>query len=193
MSKNLKRICVYCGSNSGIRPEYLESAIQLGKFLAEQEIELVYGGAKIGLMGAVATATMNNGGKVIGVMPKNFINKGLAHNNLTELLAVTTMHERKKMMFDLADGFIALPGGMGTIEEIFEILTWGQLGFHEKACGLLNVCGYFDNMLKFIDHSINQQFVKQEYHSMILVDSEIKGLLVQFENYDPIKVKKWIE
>jgi uncharacterized protein (TIGR00730 family) len=191
MSNKLKRICVYCGSNSGIRSEYLESAIQLGKFLAEQEIELVYGGAKVGLMGAVATAAINNGGKVIGVMPEPFI-KNFSHNSLTELYAVPTMHERKKTMFDLSDGFIALPGGMGTIEEIFEILTWGQLGFHEKPCGLLNVCGYFDNMLKFVEHSINQQFVKQEYQSMILVESEIKNLLVQFENYKPIKIKKWI-
>ena len=191
MSKKLTRICVYCGSNSGIRPEYLESAIQLGKFLAEQKIELVYGGAKIGLMGAVATATMNNGGKVIGVIPEPF--KDLAHNNLTELYTVSTMHERKKTMFDLSDGFITLPGGIGTIEEIFEILTWGQLGFHEKPCGLLNVCGYFDNMLKFIEHSIHQQFVKPEYQSMILVDSEIKNLLAQFENYEPIKIKKWID
>jgi len=149
----MKRVCVNCGSNPGARPEYIAAARTLGTFLAEEDIELVYGGANVGLMGVVATAVMENGGKVIGVIPESFAGK-VAQNDLDELYVMPLMHERKHKMFELSDGFIALPGGMGTIEELFEILTWAQPGFHDKPCGMLNICGYFDSLLEFLDHSV---------------------------------------
>lgn len=188
----MKRICVNCGSNPGTRPEYMESAKQLGESLAKQKIELVYGGADVGLMGEVATASMKNGGNVIGVIPKSFADK-VAHNDLSELHIVDSMHERKSKMFELSDGFIALPGGMGTMEEVFEIMTWAQLGFHEKPCGLLNICGYFDKLLEFLDYAVTQRFVRQEHRNMLLVENNITKLLVQFENYEVPKVEKWMD
>ena len=188
----MKSICVYCGSNSGSRPEYLESAASLGKLLAKSGIVIIYGGAGVGLMGAVASAAIDNGGKVIGVIPESFADK-VAHNRLSELQVVPTMHERKSRMFDLSDGFIALPGGIGTMEEAFEIFTWAQLGFHEKPCGLLNICGYFDSMLEFLDHSVSQQFLKKEHREMVIVDKCSEGLLKQFESYKAQKIQKWID
>jgi uncharacterized protein (TIGR00730 family) len=147
----MKRICVYCGSSSGSRSEYQDTAAYLGQCLAEKGIGIVYGGAEVGLMGAVASSALNRGGEVIGVIPELFADK-VKHNQLSQLHIVPTMHARKKKMFDLSDGFIALPGGIGTIEEVFEILTWAQLGYHEKPCGILNVCGYFDNLIEFLEH-----------------------------------------
>lgn len=188
----MKRICVNCGSNSGVRPEYIEAALKLGKLLSRKEIELVYGGAEVGLMGAVASAVMNNGGKVIGVIPESFADK-VANNNLTELHIVSTMHERKKMMFDLSDGFIALPGGMGTIEEVFEILTWAQLGLHGKPCGMINICGYYDKLLEFLDYSVDQLFIKHQHRDMVLVSNNPDGLLEQFERYRAPIIEKWIK
>jgi uncharacterized protein (TIGR00730 family) len=187
----MKRICVYCGSNSGSRPEYLETAIYLGRHLAERGIEIVYGGADVGLMGAVASSALNQGGEVIGVIPELFADK-VKHNKLSQLHVVPTMHERKKKMFDLSDGFIALPGGVGTIEEAFEIFTWAQLGYHEKPCGLLNVYGYFDSIINFLDHSVSQRFLKQAHRRMIIVDENPDGLLKQFESYKAPKELKWI-
>lgn len=187
----MKRICVNCGSNPGARPEYMATATQLGEMLAKEAIELVYGGAVVGLMGAVASAVMNNGGKAIGVIPESFAGK-VSHKHLSELHVVATMHERKQMMFDLSDGFIALPGGMGTIEEVFEILTWAQLGFHGKPCGVLNTCGYFDRMLGFLDHSVEQQFVRQQHRDMVLESRDPKALLAQFESYQAPTIEKWV-
>ena len=187
----IKNICVNCGSNTGTRPDYLKAAIDLGKYLAENNIGLVYGGAGVGLMGAVADSAMENEGIVIGVIPESFADR-VAHDNLTELHIVSTMHERKTMMFDLSDGFIALPGGMGTIEEVFEVLTWAQLGFHSKPCGLLNICGYYDSMLAFLDNAVNQQFVRQEHKEMLLVDVDPENLITRFNSYEVTPVEKWI-
>lgn len=188
----MKRICVNCGSNSGARPEYVEAAIKLGELISNKGIELVYGGAEVGLMGAVASAAMNNGGKVIGVIPESFADK-VADNSLSELHIVPSMHERKKMMFDLSDAFIALPGGIGTIEEVFEILTWAQLGFHGKPCGVINICGYFDRLLEFLDYSVDQMFVKPQHREMLLVSDDPGGLFAQFEKYKVPIIEKWIK
>ena len=187
----MKRICVNCGSNPGFHKEYMETASILGELLAEKGIELVYGGAGVGMMGAVAEGVMKNGGKVIGIIPESFADK-VANNNLTELHIVPTMHERKKMMFDLSDAFIALPGGMGTIEEIFELLTWAQLGLHTKPCGFINVCSYYDKLFEFLDHSVEQLFVKQEHREMILMSTDPEDLLDKFEQYNAPLVEKWI-
>jgi uncharacterized protein (TIGR00730 family) len=188
----IKNICVNCGSNTGTRPEYLKAAVDLGRYMAENHIGLVYGGAGVGLMGAVASSAMEKGGNVIGVIPESFADR-VGHENLTELHIVSTMHERKTLMFDLSDGFIALPGGMGTIEEVFEILTWAQLGFHTKPCGLLNICGYYDNILAFLDNAVEQQFVRQEHKDMLLVDVDPESLINRFKSYDVIPVEKWIK
>ena len=150
----LARVCVFAGSNAGVRTEYREAAAALGRMLAERGLALVYGGAHVGLMGAVADAVLQSGGRVTGVIPESLVAKEVAHGGLTELLVVSSMHERKALMSDLADAFIALPGGWGTWEEFFEMLTWAQLGLHRKACGLLNILGYFDPLLSFVDHSI---------------------------------------
>ena len=187
----IKNICVNCGSNTGTRSEYLNAAIDLGKYLAESNIGLVYGGAGVGLMGAVASSVMEKGGKVIGVIPESFADR-VGHDNLTELHVVSTMHERKTIMFDLSDGFIALPGGMGTIEEVFEVLTWAQLGFHSKPCGLLNICGYYDSILAFLNNAVAQQFVRQEHRDMLLVDVDPESLITRFINYEVTHIDKWI-
>ena len=187
----MKRICVNCGSNPGARPEYMETAKKLGELLSNRGIELVYGGAEVGLMGAVASAAMENGGRVIGVIPESFADK-VADNGLSELHIVPSMHERKKMMFDLSDGFMALPGGMGTIEEVFEILTWAQLGFHGKPCGIINICGYYDRLLEFLDHSVDQLFVKPLHRKMVLVSDAPEDLLAKFEKYEAPVIEKWI-
>lgn len=188
----MKRICVYCGSNPGSRPEYVHSAKALGRLLAQRNIEVVYGGAEVGLMGAVASATLAEGGKVIGIIPESFADK-VCHTQLSNLEVVPTMHDRKTRMFELSDAFIALPGGIGTLEETFEIMTWSQLGFHSKPCGLLNISGYFDGIINFLDHSVNQQFVRREHRDMVLVDTQPQGLLHQFENYQAPVISKWIE
>jgi uncharacterized protein (TIGR00730 family) len=147
----MKRICVFAGSSAGVRPEYLRAAADLGTVLAARGIELVYGGARVGMMGAVAGAVLAGGGRVTGVIPQALVEKEVAHDGLTELRVVTSMHQRKALMADLSDAFIALPGGWGTLDEMFEILTWAQLGLHRKPCGLLNVSGYFDRLLAFLD------------------------------------------
>jgi len=187
---NIRNICVNCGSNTGTRPEYLDAAYALGKYLAEMDIGLVYGGARVGLMGAVAEATIENGGKVTGVIPESFADR-VASNNLTELHVVSTMHERKTLMFDLSDGFIALPGGMGTVEELFEVLTWAQLGFHTKPCGILNICGYYDSMLAFLENATKEQFVRPEHKDMLLVDIDPERLITRFHSYKGPGIEKW--
>jgi uncharacterized protein (TIGR00730 family) len=187
----IKNICVNCGSNTGTRPEYLKAANDLGRYLAKNNIGIVYGGAGVGLMGAVASSALQNNGKVIGVIPESFADR-VAHNNLTELHIVSTMHERKTMMFDLSDGFIALPGGMGTIEEIFEVLTWAQLGYHAKPCGILNICGYYDSMLAFLKNAVEQRFIRKEHKDMLLIDVDPESLLTRFNDYEAIPIEKWI-
>ena len=189
----MKRVCVFAGSSSGARPEYVAAARELGGALLERKLGLVYGGAHVGLMGALANTMMKGGGHVIGVMPEALVAKEVAHQGLTELRVVKSMHERKAMMADLSDGFLALPGGFGTLEEFFEVLTWAQLGMHRKPCALLNVQGYFDGLLAFIQHSATERFARAEHCGMILVSDSPGELLGQMENYAPPVVEKWIE
>jgi uncharacterized protein (TIGR00730 family) len=189
----LKSICVFAGSNGGTRDEYLVAARELGRVLARRQLRLVYGGARVGLMGALADAALSQDGRVIGVMPQALVAKEVAHQGLTELRVVESMHERKAMMGELADGFVALPGGWGTLEEFFEVLTWGQLGLHQKPCGLLNVHGYFDGLLAFVDHSIDEGFVRREYRPMICVSDSPDDLLDAMAAYKAPVVRKWIE
>ena len=187
----MRRICVYCGSSPGRRPIYARAAKELAGVLVRHELELVYGGADKGIMGVIADAVLEQGGKVHGVIPQMLLEKEIAHQGLTELHVVASMHARKTMMAALSDGFIALPGGFGTLEEIIEIVTWGQLHFHDKPCGLLNVEGYFDHLLAWLDHASQEGFLRQENRDMILVDEDPAGLVQQFERYAAPSVEKW--
>jgi len=186
------RICVFCGSSAGNNPVYREAAIELGTALAKAGIGLVYGGAQVGLMGAVADAAMAAGGEVIGVIPRQLVERELAHDGLTELKEVGSMHERKAVMADLSDGFIALPGGVGTFEELFEVWTWGQLGHHQKPCALLNVGGYYDKLVTFLNHATTEGFMKQPYREMLIVASDVESVLAKVEAYEAPKVAKWM-
>jgi uncharacterized protein (TIGR00730 family) len=179
----MKRICVYCGSSVGSRPEYAEAARVLGNAMAKQAIGLVYGGGNIGIMNILARTLLDNGGKVIGVIPKDLLARGLALQDVTELRVVETMHARKAMMESLADAFIALPGGLGTIEELFEIWTWAQLGIHSKPCGLLNTCNYFDHLIRFIDHAVEQEFIESSNRDLLLIDPAPENLLERLKSY----------
>ena len=188
----MKRICVYCGSSLGLLPDYRDAAQVLGHELAARGLGLVYGGASVGVMGAVADAVLEKGGQAIGVIPFALATREVAHDGLDELFVVESMHERKAKMAELSDGFIALPGGWGTIEEIFEMLTWAQLGFHQKPCGLLNISGYYDHLYTFLEHAINQRFVREEYRPMIMMEQTADGLLDRYQQYQAPSVKKWI-
>jgi uncharacterized protein (TIGR00730 family) len=188
----MKRICVYCGSNPGLLPAYREAGRLMGNELARRGLGLVYGGASVGVMGSVADGVLESGGSVIGVLPHFFATKEVAHHGLEDLIIVNSMHERKSRMAELSDGFIALPGGWGTFEEIFEMLTWAQLGHHEKPCGLLNVESYYDELYRFLDKAIEQRFVKEEFRPMIMMDQSPAGLLDRFDAYRAPRVKKWI-
>lgn len=173
----MKRVCVFCGSSSGNGDVYLQSAKDLGKELAAQGIELVYGGASIGTMGAIADSVLANGGRVIGVIPKGIAELEVAHTGLTQLEVVADMHERKARMMSLSDAFIALPGGLGTLEELFEVLTWLQLRFHSKPCGVLNVANYYDDLLSFLKHSSKQGFTKEADILSLQVEQDSKPLI----------------
>lgn len=192
MSK-LRRICVYCGSNAGNDPAHRAAAHDLGAFLARSGLGLVYGGGNVGLMGAVADGALSQNGEVIGVIPKSLMEKELGHGGVTELHVVTSMHERKQMMVDLSDGFIALPGGFGTLDELFETLTWLQLSFHDKPVGLLNVGGFFDGLIEFIDHMSRSGFLKPEHARCVLVENDPTRLLAAMETFRPPDLGKWIE
>lgn len=188
----LNNICVYLGSNTGRTPVYVEQAQALGRELARRDIGLVYGGSNVGLMGALADAALQAGGRVIGILPERLKSKEMAHPGLTELHIVATMHERKHMMAELADGFIALPGGAGTFEEIFETWTWAQLGFHAKPCGLLNIAGYYDKLADFLDHAAQERFMREEHRTMLMVESSPAALLDRYADYQAPTVSKWI-
>ncbi|MBJ6724569.1 TIGR00730 family Rossman fold protein [Geomonas sp. Red875] len=188
----MKSICVYCGSSPGRLEAYSEAARALGAALVERGIRLVYGGANIGIMGVVADTVLALGGEVVGIIPDALVKKEVAHTGLTELHVTRSMHERKTLMAELADGFVALPGGIGTLEELFEVWTWAQLGFHEKPCGLLNVAGYYDALATFLDHTVAEQFVKQPHRSMLIVESEPAALLERFRSFTPPHVAKLI-
>lgn len=189
---NMRRICVYCGSSSGAHDDYADAAREMANVLVRHDIELVYGGSSMGLMGILADAVLENGGKVHGVIPQMLEEKEIAHQNLTELHVVASMHARKSMMAALSDGFIAMPGGFGTLEEIIEVLTWSQLKFHDKPCGLLNVRGYFDSLLAFFDHTQSEGFLRKENRSMLLCEATPTGLVQKFERYTAPQVDKWL-
>jgi len=189
----MKRITVFCASSYGTEKIYEEQAVALGKTLAEQNIELVYGGANVGLMGAVADGALNAGGKVIGVLPNFLRSKEIAHLGLTELILVESMHERKTKMNDLCDGVIALPGGFGTLEELFEMLTWAQLGLHKKPIAILNVDGYYDSLIELLQTMTEKGLLKEINQKMLLVSDSIDDLLDQMKNYTAPTVGKWID
>lgn len=188
----MKRITVFCGSSSGTEKIFKEQAYELGKTLAKQNIELVYGGANVGLMGAVANGVMENGGKAIGVLPTFLKKVEIAHENLTELILVETMHQRKTKMDELSDGIVTLPGGFGTLEEFFEMLTWAQLGLHKKPISILNINGFFDELLSLIQTMVNKGFLKQMNQEMLIVSDDIDDLLNKMKNYKAPLVGKWI-
>lgn len=188
----MKRITVFCGSSSGTEEIYTSQAILLGQTLAKRNIELVYGGAKVGLMGAVADGVLSSGGKAIGVLPNFLRSKEIAHKQLTELILVDSMHDRKTKMNDLCDGVIALPGGFGTLEELFEMLTWGQLGLHKKPIAILNIDGYYDALIVFVQTMTDKGLLKEVNQQMLLVSDTIDDLLDKMENYVPPTVGKWI-
>jgi uncharacterized protein (TIGR00730 family) len=173
----LRRVTVFCGSNAGARPEYTQAARDLGRLLAARGIGLVYGGSGIGTMRELAAAALDAGGEVVGVIPRLLVEREVAYRDLPDLRVVDSLHERKAMMADLGDAFIALPGGLGTLDEFFEVVSWAQLGLHQKPCGLLNVCGYYDRLIDFLDHAVRQQFVRAEYLRLIEIDDSAEGLL----------------
>jgi uncharacterized protein (TIGR00730 family) len=188
----MKRVCIFCGSSPGNRPVYLEAARSVGRLLAERGVELVYGGAHVGLRGAVADATLTAGGHVIGVIPQSLVDREVAHNKIPDLRIVASMHERKAMMETLSDAFVALPGGMGTLEEVCEIYTWGQLGLHAKPCGLLNVDSYYDPLLQLLDSAVTNGFLRQEHRDAVLADDDPAALLDRFATYRPTIQSKWV-
>ncbi len=189
----MKSVVVFCGSSKGRNPEYVKQGYSLGKTLAQREITLVYGGAKIGVMGAVAEGALKFDGKAIGVIPEFLKLREVFHTGLTELIVTKNMHQRKLKMHELSEGIIMLAGGYGTLEEFFEMLTWGQLGLHQYPIGILNTNGFYDGLLNMLKTMVSQGFVKQENYDMILVDDTIEGLLVQMKKYDPPLVPKWIK
>jgi hypothetical protein len=186
----ISRVCVFCGSSAGKRGSYAEAARSLGSLLAERSIGLVYGGASVGLMGAVADATLERGGEVVGVIPQRLVDREIAHPGLSELRVVGSMHERKALMADLSDAFVGLPGGAGTLDELFEAWTWGQLGLHRKPCGLLDVDAFFGPLLALADHLTEEGFLSAESRRIVLVDEEPARLLDRLEAYEP-PPEKW--
>lgn len=189
----MKRIAVFCGSSSGSNGIYKEHAVKLGRALAGKSIELVFGGGKVGLMGVLADAALEAGGRVVGVIP-GFLNiKEVAHEGVSELITVSSMHERKALIYEISDGFIALPGGFGTLDELFETLTWGQLGLHRKPVGIFNINGYFSDVLKAIDSMVREGFLKEINRNMVLESDRIGELLERMETYQAPSVPKWID
>ena len=189
----MRRICVFCGSSPGASPAYAEAARQLGRLLAQRGLGLVYGGGNVGLMGILADAVLAEGGEVTGVIPHSLVAREVGHQALTDLRIVDTMHERKALMADLADGFVALPGGIGTLDEWFEIWTWAQLGLHAKPCGLLNVQGYYSPLLAFLDRMVEERFLRDTHRAFVLVDTDPASLLDRMAAHAPPAVEKWID
>lgn len=181
---SLKSVCVYCGSSSGARPDYVSGCEKLADELVAREITLVYGGAHVGVMGAIANRVLAQGGKVVGVIPKGLVELEVAHDGLTELIIVNDMHERKSLMAERADGFVALPGGLGTLEELFEVLTWSQLGIHKKPCAALNIANYYDGLLQFLDHSRDEEFMKPAHRELLISETDPGIMLQRMEEFD---------
>jgi uncharacterized protein (TIGR00730 family) len=188
----MKRICVFCGSSQGSRPEYRSAAEEMARELVRRNIGLVYGGGKVGLMGIIADAVMRSGGEAVGVIPENLMAREVGHNGLTKLHVVRSMHERKALMADLSDAFVALPGGFGTLEEFCEVVTWSQLGLHAKPCGILNVLGYYSPLLAMFDHAVEERFLKPENRALVLARESAPELLQALEEWCPIHVEKWL-
>jgi uncharacterized protein (TIGR00730 family) len=188
----IRSLCVFCGSNSGNEAAYANVAREFGALLATSNIALVYGGGHVGLMGIVADAVLAGGGKAIGVIPRMLWDREVGHRNLTELHVVETMHERKAMMASLSDAFVALPGGLGTLEEIFEVWTWAQLGIHRKPLGFLDALGFYDALLSFLDGAVDAGFIRAQHRSMAIVDVDPASLLRRLSEYEPPVVEKWI-
>lgn len=188
----MKRICVFCGSTAGEDPRYLDAADRFGQLLAREGIELVYGGSRVGMMGRLAAATLQAGGRVVGVMPGALMNREVAHQELTELRVVKSMHERKGEMAHLADAFVALPGGLGTLEAFCELLTWTQLGLHQKPCAMLDVAGYFQPLVRFFDHMTRQGFMSRMHRQMVLVDEDPDVLIRRLRAYEAPETPRWI-
>jgi uncharacterized protein (TIGR00730 family) len=186
----MKSLCVYCGSSIGNSPIYEEAARALAKSMTNEKIDLVYGGGNVGLMGVIADEVLNLGGKVTGIIPKALMDYEVGHHGLTHLYVVKDMHERKAMMAELSSGFIAMPGGIGTLEELFEALTWSQLGFHDKPVGLLNVNGFYDGLIRFIQHLVKQGFLKPEHASLLMYEDEAPALMERFKSFVPKKHTK---
>jgi uncharacterized protein (TIGR00730 family) len=189
----MQSICVYCGSSLGRQDIYVVAARSFGRILAERGIQLVYGGGRVGVMGALADAVLEAGGRVLGVIPQSLVEREVAHYGLTELVITQTMHERKTIMAERADAFVALPGGIGTLEELFEIWTWSQLGLLTKPCGILNVAGFFDGLITFLDHAVTEAFLKPVHRAALIVETDAERLLARLANYEPTATRKWIE
>jgi uncharacterized protein (TIGR00730 family) len=189
----VQRICVFCGSNRGARPEYAAAARALAAALVREGLTLVYGGGRVGLMGELADAVLAAGGQAIGVIPRNLVLREVGHAGLTELRVVETMHERKALMADLSDAFIALPGGLGTLEEVFEIWTWAQLGVHRKPVGFLDTAGYYAPLLSFLDHAVEERFIRAPHRAVAIVEQDVDALLARMREYVPPDVEKWLD
>lgn len=193
IERQLKSICVYCGSNVGARPEYTAAATAVGELLASHEIRIVYGGGRVGLMGIVADAAIAARGEVIGIIPRSLDRREVAHRGVSKLHVVESMHERKALMNELSDGFIALPGGFGTFEELCEMLTWAQLGIHGKPVGLLNVAGYFAPLIELFDHAVSERFLHPDHRALLLNDTVPQTLLERMKRFEPPITPKWME
>jgi uncharacterized protein (TIGR00730 family) len=189
----LASVCVFCGSNNGVDPRYMEAAKRTGRTLAERGLRLVYGGAHVGMMGALADAAMAAGGDVTGVIPRQIVDLEVGHNGIADLRVVNSMHERKALMADLADAFVALPGGIGTLEELFEVFTWAHLGLHRKPLGLLDVAGYYAPLEAMLDHAVEQRFLRPETRAMLVRDDSLDALLERFDAWEPPRGAKWID
>lgn len=184
-------LCIFCGSNPGRQPTYIESVQALGELLAARSIRVVYGGAHVGTMGTLADTVLRAGGEVVGVIPEQQVGEEIAHQGLTELHVVRSMHERKALMAKLSDGFIALPGGLGTLEEFAEIVTWSQLGLHHKPTGLLNTAGYYDGLLQFLDHAVDEGFLRPQDRALVLAETQVKPLLDLITSWTPRQDQRW--
>jgi uncharacterized protein (TIGR00730 family) len=189
----VRRLCVYAGSNAGARPEYAAAAAALAERMAARGIGLVYGGGKVGLMGVLADTILDAGGEAIGVMPQALVNREIAHAGLTELKVVDSMHQRKALMAELADGFVAVPGGVGTLEELVEVITWRQLGIHAKPCGVLDVAGFYAGLSGLLDHMVREGFLSNQSRAALVSDSEPGALLERLEAWEPVPVRKWLD
>jgi uncharacterized protein (TIGR00730 family) len=190
----MRRLCVFCGASPGARPAYGEAAEELGRVLVAEGIGLVYGGGKVGLMGRLADAVLAEGGEAIGVLPEALVAKEIGHPGLDDLRVVGSMHERKALMADLSDGFVALPGGLGTVEELFEVYTWAQLGLHRKPCALLDVEGYYQGVASFLEHAVEERFLREQHRAMLMVETEPRPLIERLRSFEPDAVApKWID